>query len=82
MQWRTETGRGRALTGGIFFHVGRKLSYQAKVDGTHGVESWVWVPHCPKYLFHGADVLLHDLFVIGLVVGCKDACADLVSEDL
>ena len=31
---------------------------------------------------HGVDVLLHALFVGGLVVVCKDACADLVSEDL
>ena len=82
MQWRMKTGRGRNLPGrGVFFCVGCKLSSQAKIDGAHGVESWVWVPHRHKDLSHGAGVLLHASFVDRLVVGCKDACADLVSED-
>ena len=59
-----------------------KLSSQAKIYGAHGIESWVWGPHDRKYLSHGADVFLQASFVDGLVVGCKDACADLVSEDL
>ena len=77
------TGRGRTLPGGItFFCVIRKRSSQAKIDGANGVESWVWSPHGRKYLSHGADVLLHSLFVYGLVVGCKDACEDLVRKYL
>ena len=68
--------------GRIFFHVCRKLSSQAKIDGAHGVEPWVWAPHGRKDLSHKADVLLHDSFVDGLVVGCKDTCADLGREDL
>ena len=68
--------------GRIFFRVGRKLSSQAKVDGAHVVESWVRGTHGRKYLSHVADVLLHDSFVDGLVVGFKEAHADLVREDL
>ena len=68
--------------GRIFFRVGCKLFPQAKIDGAHGVESWVWAPHGSKYLSHGAYVLLHASFVDGLVVGCMDACVDLVSENL
>ena len=68
--------------GRIFFHVGRKLLSQAKIDGAHGVESWVWFPHGRKDLSHGADVLLYTSFLDGLVVGCKDTCAYLVSKDL
>ena len=68
--------------GRISFRVGCKLSSQAKVDGSHFVESWVRGPHGREDLSHGADVLLHASFVDGLVVGCKGARADLVSEDL
>ena len=68
--------------GRIFFRVGCKLLSQAKIDGAHSVESWVWGPHGREDLSHGADVLLHDLFVNGLVVGCKEAWADLVSKYL
>ena len=63
-------------------HVGCKLLSQAKVDGAHTVESWVRGPHGRKDLSHGAEVLLHASFVDWLVVCCKDACADLVSEGL
>ena len=66
--------------GGIFFRVVRKLSYQAKIDGDHGVESWVWGPHGHKYLSHGADVLIHASFVDDIVVGCRYDFADLVSK--
>ena len=55
---------------------------QAKIDGAHGVEYWVWAPHGRKYISHGADVLLHASFLDGLVVGYKDACADLVRKYL
>ena len=72
-----DSSRGR-----ISFCVGCKLSSQAKVYGAHGVESWVWAPHGCKDLSHGADVLLHATFVDRLVVGRKDACADLVNEDM
>ena len=72
-----EYSRGR-----IFFRVGRKLSSQPKVYGTHTVESWVRGPHGRKDLSHGADVLLHASFVDGLVVRRQDACVDLVSKDL
>ena len=68
--------------GRILFCVGRKLSSQTKIDGAHGVESWVWGPHGREDMYHGADVLLHASFVDRLVVGCKDACAELVSECL
>ena len=68
--------------GRIFFRVGYKLSSQAKIDGAHGVESWVWGPHVRKDLSHRADVLLQASFVDRLVVGCKDACADLVRKYL
>ena len=69
-------------TGGrIFFCVGCKLLSQAKIDGSHGVESWVWGPHGCKDMSHGAYIFLHAFFVDGLVVGCKCACADLVIED-
>ena len=69
MQWRIDMGRGSTLPGGgIFFRVVRKLSYQAKIDGDHGVESWVWGPHGHKYLSHGADVLIHASFVDDIVV--------------
>ena len=74
--------RAHSSGGRIFFCVGRKLSSQAKIDGAHGVESWVWGPHGRKDMSHGADVLLHASFVDRLVVGCKDACTDLVSKDL
>ena len=74
---------GAYYSGGrIFFRVSRKLPSQAKTDGAHGVESWVWVPHGHKDLSHGADILLHNYFVDGIVVGCKDACANLASEYL
>ena len=66
----------------IFFRIGCKLLSQAKVDGAHTVESWVRGPHGREDLSHGAEVLLHALFVEWLVVRCEDACADLVSEDL
>ena len=70
MQWRMETESGRTLLGGrVFFCVGRKLSPKAKINGAHGVESWVWAPHGRKYLSHGADVLLHASFVDRLVFG-------------
>ena len=82
MQWKLETGRGSTRPGGVFFFLGRQLSSQAKIDGAHGVESWVWCPHGHKDLSCGADVLFHASFVDRLVVGCKDACADLVSKDL
>ena len=39
-------------------------------------------PHIHKDLSHRADVLLHDYIVDGIVVCSKEACADLVSEDL
>ena len=68
--------------GRIFFCVSRKLSSQAKVDGAHVFESWVRGPHGREDLSHGVDVLLHAFFVDGIVVGCKDAGAELVSEDL
>ena len=44
------------------------MSSQAKVDGSHTVESWVRVPHGREDLSHGADVLIHALLVDGLVV--------------
>ena len=68
--------------GRIFFLLCRKLSSQAKVGCAHVVESWVRVPHGREDLSHGADVLFHTSFVDGLVVGHKDARADLVSGDL
>ena len=68
--------------GRIFLRVGCKLSSQAKVDGSHTVESWVSPPHGRKDLSHGAEVLFHASFVDGLVVCGKDACADFVSKDL
>ena len=68
--------------GRIFFRVCYKLLSQAKIDCSHGVESWVWGPRGREDLSHGGDVLLHASFVDRLVVGCKDACADLVSEYL
>ena len=76
--------RERAHSSGerIFFRICHKLSSQAKIDGAHGVEYWVWAPHGRKDLSHGADVFLHASFVDMLVVGSKDACADLVSKDL
>ena len=55
--------------GRIFFRVGRKLLPQAKTDGSHGVESWVWGPQGLKVLYHGADVLLHASFLDGRVIG-------------
>ena len=76
-------GEGAESSGGsIFFCVGRKLSYQAKVDGAHTVESWVRGPHGREDLSHRADVLLHTSLVDRLVVSCQDACADLVREDM
>ena len=71
-----------SIRGRILPCVGRKLSSQAKVDGAHVVESWVRGSHSRKDLPHGEDVFLHASFVDGIVVGCKDACADLVSKDL
>ena len=55
---------------------------QAKFDGAHGVESWVWGPHGRKDMSHVADVFLHASFVDMLVVVRKDTCADLVSKYL
>ena len=76
-------GKGAYSSGGrIFLHVGRKLSSQAKVDGSHTVESWVRGPHGREDLSHGAEVLFHTSFVYWLVVCGEDSCADLVSEDL
>ena len=72
-------GEGAYSFGGrIFLRVGRKLLSQAKVDGSHTVESWVRGPHGHEDLSHGAEVLFHTLFVYGLVVCCEDSCADLV----
>ena len=73
---------GDSYRGKIFFLVCYKLLSQEKVNCAHVVESWVRVPHGRENLSHGADVLLHASFVDGLVVGRKDACADLVREDL
>ena len=39
-------------------------------------------PHGRKDMSHGADVLFHTFFVDGIVVGRKDAHADLVGEYL
>ena len=76
-------GEGAYSSGGrIFLRVGCKLSYQAKVDGAHTVESWVRAPHVRKDLSHGAEVLFHAPFVDRLVVCGKDARADLVSKYL
>ena len=72
-----DSSRGR-----IFFLVCRKLSSQAKVDCAHVVESWVRVPHGREDLSQWADVLFHASFVDGLVVGRKDARADLVRKYL
>ena len=58
------------------------MSSLAKINGTHGIENWVWGTHGRKDLSHGADVLLHTSFVDGIVVGCKVAYSDLVREDL
>ena len=81
MQWRMKTGRGRNLPGrGVFFCVGCKLSSQAKINGAHGVESWVWGPHSRKDLSHGAYVFIHTYFVDRLVFGRKDACAYILSK--
>ena len=80
-----EDGDGEGVyssRGRIFLRVGCKLSSQAKVDGSHTVESWVRGPHGRKDFPHGAEVLLHALFVDWLVVRCEDACADLVSKGL
>ena len=74
--------RAHSSGGVIFFRVCHKLSSQAKIDGAHGFESWVWGPHGREDLSHGTDVLLHASFVDRLVVGCKEACADLVGEYL
>ena len=68
--------------GRILFRVGHKLSPQAKVNGAHTIESWVSPPHGCEYMPEGADVLLRASLVDGLVVVCKDACADLVRIDL
>ena len=73
---------GDSSGGRIFFLVCRKLLSQAKVDCPHVVESWVRNPHGCEDLSHRSDVLFHTSFVDGLVVGCKDSRADLVSEDL
>ena len=76
-------GKGAYYSGGrIFLRVGRKFSSQAKVDGSHTVESWVRGPHGREDLSHGAEVLFHTSFVYGLVVFCEYSCADLVSKDL
>ena len=76
-------GEGVDSSGGrIFFLICRKILSKAKVDCAHVVESWVRGPHGRKDLSHGADVLFHTSFVDGLVVGQKDALADLVSKDL
>ena len=66
----------------ILFLVYRKLLSHAKVDCAHVIQSWVRDPHIRKDLPHGADVLFHVSFVDGIVVVCKDAHANLVSEDL
>ena len=42
--------RAHFSRGKIFFRVCLKLSSQAKIDGAHGVESWVWGPHGHKDL--------------------------------
>ena len=74
--------RSDSSGGSIFFCVGRKLSSQTKVNGSHDVESQVRGTHGREDLSHGADVLFHTSLVDGLVVGRQDACADLVSEDM
>ena len=38
--------------GGVFFRVGRKLLSEAKIDGSHGVESWVRAPYSREDLYH------------------------------
>ena len=76
--------KGAYSSGGrIFLSVGRNLSSQAKVYGSHTVELWVRAPpHGRKDLSHGAEVLFHASFVDGLVVCGENACADFVSKDL
>ena len=74
--------RAESSGGRIFFRVGRKLSSQAKVDGSHTVESWVRSSHGRKDMSHGAEVLFHASFVDGLVFCGEDACVYFVSEDL
>ena len=76
-------GEGAYYSGGrIFLRVGYKLSSQAKVDGSHTVDSWVRGPHGRGDLSHGAEVLFHTSFVYGLVVCCEYSCVDLVIKDL
>ena len=74
--------RAHSSGGRIFFRVCCKLLSQVKIDGAHGVDSWVWGPHGCEDMSHGAYLFLHASFFNRLVVGCKDACADLVSEYL
>ena len=73
---------GVLFQGGGLFCVGFKLSSQTKANCYHCVESWVSPPHGCEYMPEGADVLLRASLVDGLVVVCKDACADLVRIDL
>ena len=68
--------------GRILLRVGCKLSSQAKVDGSHTVESWVRGTHSREDMSHGAEVLFDTSFVYGLVVFCEYSCADFVSKDL
>ena len=75
-QWVDSCGRS------IFYLVGRKLSAQAKVDGSHYIELGIWGSHDHKYLAHGADILLHASFLNGLLLDCKDSRAYLVKKYL
>ena len=58
--------------GGVFMSIGRKLLSQPKVEAYHGVESWIFGPHCRKYFPHGAEVLLHASLLNGRSVCCED----------
>ena len=72
-QWADSLGRR------IFSLVGRELSAQEKVDGSHSIKLRVWGPQGRKYLAHRVDVLIHASFLNGLFLDRKDACAYPVS---
>ena len=67
-------GEGVYSSGGsIFLRISCKLSSQAKIDGAHGVESWVWdlslgygaptaAKICPRELTYCSTLLLLIVF--------------------
>ena len=65
---------GAYSSGGVLFMIGCKILSQAKVDVTHGVE------YHRKYIYQGAELLLHSFLVDYFLLGGQDSHMNLLRK--